>query len=136
MDGELAGEGEGFQFKGKGLEVRLGNIASDEPGEGSGLSAAEGGAILEFRVYNMALGEDTMAELAGYNEPWPTELKAGKEKPGLAGQNLTAVLGVDLLSVVFHRWKPCRKAPPRQCGRTAKVWTAGLSRKPFPAAAV
>ena len=96
VDGELAGEGEGFQFKGKGLEVRLGNIASGEPGEGSGLSAAESGAILEFRVYNMALGEDTMAELAGYNEPWPTELKAGKEKPGLAGQNLTAVLGVDL----------------------------------------
>ena len=92
VDGEEALSLGKFGPSGCSGDLILGNChgGAKEP-----LKGAEGAAIYELRVYGAAYGEDTMSQLASYNNPWPFDLPAPKAA-GIADTNAVLRLGFDL----------------------------------------
>lgn len=93
VDGEAAAGYGKFGPSGCSSDLLLGTChgGAKEP-----LKGASGAAIAELRVYDAAYGEDTMAQLASYNNPWPSELPEPKAVQGIADTNAVLRLGFDL----------------------------------------
>ena len=78
VDGKKAGEASGFSSGGFSENLRFG--AFSYLGDAAGLVRAEGAEIDDFRVYDTALGEAQLLQIAGGNAPWPEGLPASRER--------------------------------------------------------
>ncbi len=78
VDGKKAGEPREFDQSGMGTNLRLG--AFHWVGKAAGLENGEGVEIDDFRVYDTALSEVQILQVASANAPWPEGLPMPRER--------------------------------------------------------
>lgn len=77
IDGKKAGSSDKFDSEGLGDAFRIGAFAHS--GEAGGIKPADAVAMDDFRVYDTALSEVQVLQIANGNAPWPTGLPMPKE---------------------------------------------------------
>ena len=77
VDGKKAGERNDVDVSALGSQIRFG--ALHWSGRSGGLNLGEGAAIDDFRVYDTALSEVQLLQIASGNAPWPGGLPMPKE---------------------------------------------------------
>ena len=78
VDGKKAGESREFAADGLAGEFTFGSF--HWAGKGGGCAAVEGVELDDWRVYDTALGEVQLLQIANGNAPWPEGLPMPKEK--------------------------------------------------------
>ncbi|MBR1870422.1 MAG: hypothetical protein IJ802_01170, partial [Kiritimatiellae bacterium] len=78
VDGKKAGESAAFINDGLGWELTFG--AFHWAGKAGGLETGDGVEIDDFRVYDTALSEVQLLQIASGNQPWPEGLPRPKER--------------------------------------------------------
>ncbi|MBQ3672772.1 MAG: hypothetical protein II924_04385 [Kiritimatiellae bacterium] len=78
VDGKKAGESREFAADGFAGEFTFGSF--HWAGKGGGCAAVEGVELDDWRVYDTALGEVQLLQIANGNAPWPEGLPMPKEK--------------------------------------------------------